>query len=128
MKKKIYQLKSDIETSRNKSFLRKKIKKFIENHKIISCIAFWKKRKNIFIKKWEEINIDNKKRYRIDRLQSVFCWIELIKIAQDFYKNDSKQFELNWITPNWDTIIVHIREDEINKNRYKFYVSSYIAK
>jgi hypothetical protein len=40
MIKKIHQLKTDIETSQNKSFLKKKIKDYIKNHSFISSIAF----------------------------------------------------------------------------------------
>lgn len=127
MNKKIHKLKTNIEYSKSKSFLRKKIKNFIKKHKFISSIAFWRKRKNIYIEKWAEVNIDEWKRYRIDRLKSFFCWIELIKNAKIIHKNDKEQFELLWITPNWDTIVVHIREDKIQKDKFKFYVSSYIS-
>jgi len=128
MNKKIHLLKENIEYSKNKMFLKTKIKNFIKKHKFISSIAFWKKRKNIYIEKWEEVNIKTKNRYTMNRLKSFFCWIELIKNADVIHRNDKDQFELIWVTPNWDTIIIHIREDKIKKDKFKFYVSSYIWK
>jgi len=117
-----------LEYSKNKSFLRKKIKKFISDHPFILTKAFWKNKK-IFLKKWEEVNIDEKKRYKLNRLQSFFCWIDIIRKAKSIYRNDKNQFEISWLTKEWDIVIVHIREDKDDKkhNTYKFFVSSYIS-
>ncbi len=122
---KFYKLKSNIETSKNKTFLRKKVKDYIKNHPFVSSIIFWK-RKNIYIEKWEEVNIKEKKRYRINRLQSFFCGIELIKRANFYTEFSKNKFEVKWITPNWITVIVHLRQEKTNKkDTYIFYVSSY---
>ncbi len=124
--KKIYKLKIDIETSKNKSFLKKKIIQYIKNYKFISSIAFAKKRKKVYIEKWFDVNIKQKRRYSINRLQSFFCWIELIKKADFSYKNDENQYEIIWLTPNGITIIVHLRKEKNNnKDKYIFYISSY---
>lgn len=126
MIKKIHKLKKNLEQSKNKNFLKNKIKKYIKKHPFVSSIAFWKKRKNIYIQKWTEVNIEEKKRYKLNRLQSFFCWIELIKNAEESYKNDKKQYEIIWITPNGITIIVHLREEKDKlKDTYTFYISSY---
>gem|GEM_PF-5503346 len=73
MIKKIHKLKTEIEQSKNKSFLKNKIKQYIKNHKYISSIAFSKKRRKVYIEKWFEVNIRQKRRYNINRLQSFFC-------------------------------------------------------
>lgn len=126
MIKKVHKLKSEVEQSKNKSHLRSEIKKFIKKHPYISSIAFWKKRKKVYIEKWEEVNISKKTRYTLNRLQSFFCWIELIKKAEYLYKNNKDQYEIIWITPSWITIIAHIRsEKNKDKDRYLFYISSY---
>ncbi len=125
MMQNFYKLKTNIETSKNKTFLKNKIRNFIKIHPFVSSIIFWK-RKNVYIKKWEEVNIKEKKRYRINRLQSFFCWIELIKRATFYKEFDKNKFEIKWITPNWITIVVHLREEKTNKkDKYVFYISSY---
>jgi len=73
MTKKVYKLKQDIEPSKNKRFLKNKIQEYIKNHPFISSIAFGKKRKKVYIEKWIDVNIMQKKRYKINRLQSFFC-------------------------------------------------------
>jgi len=126
MLKTIYKLKTNIHHSKSKTYLKKRIQVFLSNHDFILSNIFWKNKKKVFIKKWEEININEKKRYKLNRLRCFFCWIELIKIADKFYKNDKNQFELNWITPDWDTIMVHLRKEKnLKKDSYIFYVSSY---
>lgn len=126
MIKTVYKLKTNIHYSNSKKYLKNRIRIFLDKHNFVLSNIFWKKKKKVFIKKWEEINIKEKKRYKLNRLQSFFCWIELIKTADEFYKNDKNQFEINWVAPNWDTITVHLRKEKnSNKNSYTFYVSSY---
>ena len=67
----VYQIWLNIEPTKNKNILKNKIKKFISYHPFILTKIFWKNKK-IFIKKWEEININEKKRYKLSRLQSFF--------------------------------------------------------
>ncbi len=73
MIKKIHKLKTDIEQSKNKSFLKNKIKQYIKNYSFVSSIAFSKKRKKVYIEKWFDVNVKQKRRYNINRLQSFFC-------------------------------------------------------
>ena len=125
---KVFQLKTDIHYSKNKSFLRKIIKNYLKKHDFISSNVFWWKRKKIYLKKWEEVNIDEKKRYKLNRLQSFFCWIELIKTAKTFFKSNKTEYELIWITANWTTIFVHLRKEKdiLESNKYIFHISSYV--
>ncbi len=73
MSKKVHKLNIDIEPSKNKRFLKDKIQQYIKNHTFVSSIAFGKKRKKVYIEKWVDVNIMQKRRYSINRLQSFFC-------------------------------------------------------